>query len=890
MEYEQDYWDAMHEDEMDVLREQEEEEARVARALFQPPAPAVPPTQPAPPASALDVLNRVLGGKALGAGTLGQKPAPTSSLPASMPLQERELPASLDEASQQEVQHFLPKRTRALHPFDMDEEELEAPAPPEKKSRPDGVTRGLVLNRKPAYDHIEVTGPDGRRVYIRVLPVKKQLRRQKNPARTRGGLLSEPFDDLLAKAERLRLQQGVHQAMLNNNVPLPAAGELPSLPFLGETRMWVDEFAPRRYLDLLSDEDCNKKLLSWLKHWDPVVFHRPVKLPKQDPSNPKGQGPDDFKRQQYPKQGGDISAKVVLLSGPPGSGKTTLAHIVASMCGYNPIEINSSDDRSPNIMTERILNATQMQEIVATDRRPNCVILDEIDGATKPAVEALIEIVTAGDSENNRKKKKGPEGGLKRPIICICNDPYSKVLANLKKIAYLIEFKPIDSRAMVARLETICRRKSIRADGRALSTLCGAADGDMRSCISALQFCTVSSKSFTLADAESASGRKDKVVDLRMAWGAVFRLSKARGRGKETASTFNGVLETLQGRSMDDSGLLLQSCFEHYTLVRGANAFDPDLVKTNYVLDWAMFQDLLEHTVAAEQHFALLPYLPFPALAFHVNFSSKDPPMMRWPRVQFEADAAHHRNEAVLAELLAGLPAIMQRSLSPRVLVLDMIWNLLYIITPRLRPVVLALLSPKERELVQDIVAIMVAYGLTYKQVQEEGRYEYRLDPAIDGLTLLNEFNDSKDVPAAVSYGIRQLIGREVAMEGMRRADGSLPAAAAGAAGVAPLPAAQAPVSMETDVKVEDPAAARAAFLAARIGNPVASSRAPIEERPVVHRDFFGRVVAPPEPANTVAPTTAAAAAISAQPRVWFRYNEGCSNAVRRTVRMRDLL
>ena len=35
-----------------------------------------------------------------------------------------------------------------------------------------------------------------------------------------------------------------------------------------------------------------------------------------------------------------------MLYGPPGLGKTTLAHVVASHAGYNVVEMNASDDRS----------------------------------------------------------------------------------------------------------------------------------------------------------------------------------------------------------------------------------------------------------------------------------------------------------------------------------------------------------------------------------------------------------------------------------------------------------------------------------------------------------------------------------------------------------------
>lgn len=36
-----------------------------------------------------------------------------------------------------------------------------------------------------------------------------------------------------------------------------------------------------------------------------------------------------------------VMLKVVLLCGPPGLGKTTLAHIVAKHAGYNVVEMNA---------------------------------------------------------------------------------------------------------------------------------------------------------------------------------------------------------------------------------------------------------------------------------------------------------------------------------------------------------------------------------------------------------------------------------------------------------------------------------------------------------------------------------------------------------------------
>jgi len=49
---------------------------------------------------------------------------------------------------------------------------------------------------------------------------------------------------------------------------------------------------------------------------------------------------EDLDESGRPKQ------KVALLHGPPGLGKTTLAHVVAKHAGYNVVEMNASDDRS----------------------------------------------------------------------------------------------------------------------------------------------------------------------------------------------------------------------------------------------------------------------------------------------------------------------------------------------------------------------------------------------------------------------------------------------------------------------------------------------------------------------------------------------------------------
>ena len=106
-------------------------------------------------------------------------------------------------------------------------------------------------------------------------------------------------------------------------------------------------------MELLSDESINKSFLHWLKLWDKVVFHRdPIKHKRRQAIETKKK----FGFRNLNKQGNEEEVdskgypvhRIALLSGPPGLGKTTLAHVAARHAGYNVVEINASDDREPN--------------------------------------------------------------------------------------------------------------------------------------------------------------------------------------------------------------------------------------------------------------------------------------------------------------------------------------------------------------------------------------------------------------------------------------------------------------------------------------------------------------------------------------------------------------
>lgn len=173
-----------------------------------------------------------------------------------------------------------------------------------------------------------------------------------------------------------------------NKVPKDESGQL-----------WVDKYRPQNYTDLMGDERLNRDVLRWVKQWDYCVFKtKSTQESQRDKQirqykNTFGTAPTTYK--QEPEKNNDPllrpDKKIMLMSGPPGFGKTTLAHVIAKHAGYNIIEINASDDRTGAVVSSKIKSALEMQAIikdrddtnnVSLKQKPNLLIIDEIDGAS----------------------------------------------------------------------------------------------------------------------------------------------------------------------------------------------------------------------------------------------------------------------------------------------------------------------------------------------------------------------------------------------------------------------------------------------------------------------------------------------------------------------------
>ena len=637
-------------------------------------------------------------------------------------------------------------------------------------------------------DTVTCTLYNGDRVYLKAQSARAASARAASAlvsSSSATGMLRTPIAQMVAQEHQDRLQRemsrgGEEDAALQGAAggSLAASSSSSSSSSSGSgsgseastNQLWVEKYRPTRFSQLLSDERVNREVLRWIKAWDPIC--QPQKAAGSAAAVTSAVrnallSPSTKGAPRAAKQGGDAKSvqlrpnedeMLLMLSGPPGTGKTTLAHIAARHAGYEPLEINASDDRSVKALRDKIISAMESRAIFG-ERRPRCIILDEIDGALGGGEVAgisglLLELCKAplrrgkgrsarggvmadkdedsdGDEDSATAaagKKKGGKHALVCPIICICNDAYAPALRPLRSVSRAWAFEKCSADRLLMRLKVICRAEKLAMSAVLLKTLVETTEQDVRSCLHSLQFMQGLSGQLTIEMmARMAIGKKDSQRGLFDLWGDVLQAQssrRARGADKSSFEYFS--------RTFSESN-------EHDRAIQGIQAnvlslrySDPNLSKMNACLDWIGVSDLWQERCYSQQNFAMLNFLPSVAVAVRqmVGERAMGKGRIEYPKqlgaLHSETAKAHN----ILQTFVDGRGLVAGRC--ARTTVLQVLGPFLQIVSPvQLRDVNPSLLKDEEQKHFDNLVQILFESKLTFKSSHSSfgGRSFHALEP-----------------------------------------------------------------------------------------------------------------------------------------------------------------
>ncbi|ERF69818.1 hypothetical protein EPUS_08019 [Endocarpon pusillum Z07020] len=315
-----------------------------------------------------------------------------------------------------------------------------------------------------------------------------------------------------------------------HRVPSSASSQQRKAP-AADSRLWTDKYAPTAVSMVCGNKGQVEKLQNWLRKW-----HNNAKY------HFKKAGPD-----------GSGVFRAAMIHGPPGIGKTTAAHLVAKLEGFDIVESNASDTRSKKLVEDGlrgVLDTTSLLGYFSGDgkkveasKRKLVLIMDEVDG------------MSAGD--------RGGVGALAAvakktsvPMILICNERRLPKMKPFDFVTWDVPFRRPTADMIRARLKTICYREGMDLPASVLDALIEGSHSDIRQIINMISTTKLDRQTMDFDDGKAMSKAWEKHVILKP-WDIVGKILKSQMFAPSSTATLNDKIE-LYFNDHEFSYLMLQ--------------------------------------------------------------------------------------------------------------------------------------------------------------------------------------------------------------------------------------------------------------------------------------------------------------------------------------------
>ncbi|GIZ40752.1 hypothetical protein CKM354_000407900 [Cercospora kikuchii] len=284
-----------------------------------------------------------------------------------------------------------------------------------------------------------------------------------------------------------------------------------------DSRLWTVKYAPTQMSMICGNKGQVEKLQRWLRAF-----------PKNQRTGFKMPGPD-----------GSGTHRAVMIHGPPGIGKTTAAHLIAKMEGYDIIESNASDTRSKKLVENGLkgtLAATSLMgyfsqgvEDVKEANKKIVLVMDEVDG------------MSAGD--------RGGVGALAAvckktqvPMILICNDRKLPKMKPFDFCTFDLPFRRPTTDQIRARIMTIAFREGMKLPPPVINALIEGSGADIRQVINMISQAKLDDQAMSFEDGKDMSKAWEKHTVLKP-WDMVGKILGGGLFNEASKSTLNDKTE-----------------------------------------------------------------------------------------------------------------------------------------------------------------------------------------------------------------------------------------------------------------------------------------------------------------------------------------------------------